>query len=58
LTEWEYDILKVDKFDNKDLLTKLKKAGQDGWELIQIISYPSGSLDLAILKKPLEKKSF
>jgi hypothetical protein len=58
LTEWDYQILKVDKFDNKDLLAKLKKAGLEGWELIQIISYPSGSLDLAILKKPFEKRSF
>jgi hypothetical protein len=58
LTEWNYDILKVDKFDNKDLLAKLKKAGLNGWELIQIMSYPSGSLDLAILKKPSETKSF
>jgi hypothetical protein len=58
LTEWDYDILKVDKFDNKDLLAKLKNAGLDGWELIQILSYTTGSLDLAILKKPLEKKRF
>ena len=58
MTEWDYQILKVDKFDNKDLLSKLKNAGSDGWELIQIMSYPSGSLDLAILKKPLEKKRF
>jgi hypothetical protein len=58
MTEWDYKILKVDKFDNNDLLAKLKKAGLDGWELIQIMSYPSGSLDLAILKKPSEKKSF
>ncbi len=58
MTEWEYQIIKVDKYDNKDLLAKLKKAGLDGWELIQIISYASQSLDLAILKKPLEKRSF
>ncbi|MHA2474944.1 MAG: hypothetical protein ACXAES_17110 [Promethearchaeota archaeon] len=58
MTEWDYDILKVDKFDNKDLLAKLKNAGLDGWELIQILSYTTGSLDLAILKKPLEKKRF
>ena len=58
MTEWDYQILKVDKFDNKDLLAKLKKAGLDGWELIQIMSYTSQSLDLAILKKPLEKKRF
>jgi hypothetical protein len=36
------------------LLAKFKDAGLNGWELIQIISYPTGSLDLAILKKPLE----
>jgi hypothetical protein len=58
LTEWDYQIIKVDKFDNKDLLAKLKKAGLEGWELIQIISYASQSLDLAILKKPSENKSF
>jgi hypothetical protein len=58
MTEWDYQILKVDKFDNKDLLVKLKKAGLDGWELIQIMSYTSQSLDLAILKKPFEKRSF
>jgi hypothetical protein len=58
MTEWDYQILKVDKFDNKDLLAKLKKAGLDGWELIQIMSYTSQSLDLAILKKPFEKRSF
>ena len=58
MTEWDYQIIKVDKYNNQDLLSKLKNAGSDGWELIQIISYPSGSLDLAILKKPLEKKRF
>jgi len=50
--------MKIDKYNNQDLLAKLKKAGLEGWELIQIISYPAGSLDLAILKKPFEKRSF
>jgi hypothetical protein len=45
---------KSDKYNNQDLLAKLKNAGLDGWELIQIMSYTSQSLDLAILKKPLE----
>ena len=58
MTEWDYQIIKVDKYDNKDLLVNLKKAGSNGWELIQIISYSSDSLDLAIMKKPTEKKSF
>jgi len=58
LTEWDYHIMKIDKYNNQDLLAKLKKAGLEGWELIQIISYPAGSLDLAILKKPFEKRSF
>ena len=58
MTKWDYQILKVDKFDNKDLLVKLKEAGLDGWELIQIMTYNSQSLDLAILKKPFEKRGF
>jgi hypothetical protein len=58
MPEWDYQIIKVDKFNNQDLLSKLKNSGLEGWELVQVISYSSGSLDLAILKKPLEKKSF
>ena len=58
MTEWDYQMIKVDKYNNEDLLAKLKNAGQDGWELIQIISYPTGSLDLAIMKKHIEKRRF
>ena len=58
MIEWDYNIIKVDKYDNQDLLAELKKAGIDGWELIQIISYPTGSLDLAIMKRSSEIRSF
>jgi len=58
LTEWDYQLIKVDKYNNEDLLAKLKNAGQGGWELIQIISYTTGSLDLAIMKKSIEKRRF
>jgi hypothetical protein len=58
LTEWDYKIIELEKFNSEDLAAKLKKAGINGWELIQIISFPRGSLDVAILKKPYEKRSF